>query len=89
MSETDLQELARILDGARLSRHRRWELEQLVKRLHRPTSSAQLVKDLRAHLRDRDRYIRNLEAQLRPYLLAGTDVGEESPRPGSDQAALL
>lgn len=31
------------------------------------------ARDLRLHLADRDRYIRDLEEQLRPYLVAPPD----------------
>lgn len=78
--------LQTILDGARISKDRRRQLEALIADLERDAErdrwdaarNRTLIGDLRAHLRDRDRHIANLEAQLMPLLRAGAETEQEA-----------
>jgi hypothetical protein len=60
--------IAEALEGARISEERLAAIRRRLAERHR-SGSATIERDLRIHLRDRDAHIRNLEAQLRPYLL--------------------
>jgi len=68
-----------ILEGSRLAKHRREALRKLVEDLSAAADraradgrrTAQEAKDLRIHLRDRDRHIANLEAEARDRMGVG------------------
>ena len=78
-----LQDIQRELDGTRIGRKRREIIEGRLRDLMKHEkwldvtldNERNMVRDLRIHLRDRDAHIRNLEAQLRPYLSAGVGSG--------------
>ena len=78
------------LDGARLAQERVDAIAEALRERDRRVGWLQAeakqarreASDLRIHLRDRDAHIRNLEAQLRPYITAG--VGH-----GGNQEAIL
>lgn len=40
---------------------------------------SQELRDLRIHLRDRDAYIRNLESQLKPFLVVSQEIHDQEP----------
>jgi hypothetical protein len=74
------------LSGARIAQRRVDAVEAALRRLNESYNRVAADKrqaqreasDLRIHLRDRDAHIRNLEAQLRPHLLAEPEGTQEA-----------
>jgi hypothetical protein len=74
------------LSGTRVAQWRVDKVAESLRSMRRETDrlrtmarhEAQEARDLRIHLRDRDAHIRNLEAQLRPHLLAQSETVQEA-----------
>lgn len=85
-AQSVLMDVWRELEGTRISRERREVIEGRLRDLMEHEkwlyveldNERNMVRDLRIHLRDRDAHIANLEAQLRPLLVSGSDVMPET-----------